>query len=95
MKGNWAQRTHDRIHDIYIEFTSATGNLPSRSLSENHKALLKRMLRKSYPFGVRKHFPYKVWCREIRRCEDWLDGKRPMGKPADEHPGQGVLFPEV
>lgn len=28
--------------------------------------LLKQNLRAAYPFGVRKYWPYKVWCDEIR-----------------------------
>lgn len=26
---------------------------------------LRKVLRESYPFGPREHFPYKVWCQEV------------------------------
>jgi hypothetical protein len=29
---------------------------------------LKCALRAAYPFGERKHFPYKMWCEEQRRA---------------------------
>ena len=28
---------------------------------------LERHVRSQYPFGLRKHWPYKVWLKEIRR----------------------------
>ena len=28
---------------------------------------LRKALRESYPFGERRHHPYKVWCDEVRR----------------------------
>ncbi len=28
--------------------------------------VLRKALREAYPFGVRKYFPYKIWCDEIR-----------------------------
>lgn len=28
----------------------------------------KRALSDAYPFGVRANFPYRVWCREVRRA---------------------------
>jgi len=45
---------------------------------EDIKAL-RKALREAYPYGERKHWPYKVWCDEIRIQ---LGLKRPK-KPAD------------
>lgn len=28
---------------------------------------LKQLLSKAYPFGKRKHYPYKVWLREVNK----------------------------
>ena len=28
---------------------------------------IKKELQESYPFGERKHHPYKIWCDEIKR----------------------------
>lgn len=30
-------------------------------------AALRRAIRAAYPFGERAHYPYKVWCEEVRR----------------------------
>jgi hypothetical protein len=27
---------------------------------------IKKALREAYPFGIREHWPYKVWCDEVR-----------------------------
>lgn len=32
------------------------------------KKLLKRSLRKAYPFAERKRYPYKAWLRECKRA---------------------------
>jgi hypothetical protein len=29
---------------------------------------LKTLLREAYPFGVRRNWPYKVWCDEVRKA---------------------------
>lgn len=34
--------------------------------TQNQKTL-RAALRDAYPFGLRKHYPYKVWLDEIRR----------------------------
>ena len=42
----------------------------AKVLSENKGAeekVINRALREAYPFGVREHHPYKIWCDEIRR----------------------------
>jgi hypothetical protein len=38
-------------------------------------AEIRKALRAAYPFGERRHFPYKVWCSEVRRqlCLDVRD----------------------
>lgn len=34
---------------------------------------LKRALKDAYPFGERKHWPYKIWCNCVKRA---LAGRR-------------------
>lgn len=34
---------------------------------------LKRALKDAYPFGERKHWPYKIWCGCVKRA---LAGRR-------------------
>ena len=37
------------------------------------EAELKRALKDAYPFGERKHWPYKIWCDCVKRA---LAGRR-------------------
>jgi hypothetical protein len=57
-------------------------------------------LRTAYPFGQRKHHPYRIWLDEIRiqtgrrqigSCARRLQGRPPLSPDAR----QGVLLPEV
>jgi hypothetical protein len=34
---------------------------------QSDTATLRRALREAYPFGIRKHWPYKIWCSEVRK----------------------------
>ena len=36
---------------------------------------LRKALREAYPYGQRKHHPYKIWCDEIKR-QRGLKGKK-------------------
>lgn len=51
---------------------------------------IKKALREAYPFGERKHHPYKIWCDEIQVQR----GKRTFGKkkPGKPDPNQSKLF---
>jgi hypothetical protein len=33
---------------------------------------VRKALRDAYPFGERAHYPYKVWCDEVRRARSGL-----------------------
>jgi hypothetical protein len=49
---------------------------------------LRRALRKAYPFGERKYWPYKVWLDEVaRQC-----GRRSPGLSSREYAAQLRLF---
>ena len=50
----WRDRAKIRIADVIEE----VGN--------KDKIKLKKALFDAYPFGLRKHFPYKMWCEEVR-----------------------------
>lgn len=41
---------------------------------------IRRALREAYPYGVRRHWPYKIWLDEIARQRGT---KPPLGSPAD------------
>jgi hypothetical protein len=50
---------------------------------------IRRALQKAYPYGVRRHHPYKIWLDEIQRQ---LGKKPPLGMPwATPAPGQLAL----
>ena len=46
---------------------------------------LRRAISKAYPFGERKHWPYKVWCSQVKRTMDQLSGggRVEKGPPKD------------
>ena len=48
---------------------------------------LENAIRAAYPFGERKHHPYKIWCSEVRAQ---LHGD--TGNRAEVLPGQKGLF---
>lgn len=40
---------------------------------------LKKLISEAYPFGVRKHYPYKVWLDEVKKqVTRWKGGKAPI-----------------
>lgn len=49
-------------------------------VGKNDMKKLRKALRKAYPYGERKMWPYKVWCSEIRRQLnlDWPDEAMPL-----------------
>lgn len=74
-QGAWEKRTHAAITAAYEQFTDTTGRLPSPNLSDKEKALCFKIVRGFYPFGQRRHFPYKVWCREVAKVREFLYGR--------------------
>jgi len=51
---------------------------------------LRAALCAAYPFGEKKHQPYKAWCAEVRYQ---LGLERILQRPkADDLPGQQLLF---
>jgi hypothetical protein len=52
-------RTHrDRVRPIIARIIESAGTKDMKSL--------RAALRAAYPYGVRKYWPYKVWCSEIQ-----------------------------
>ena len=55
-------------------------------------------LYEAYPFGPRKHHPYKIWLDEIKRQRGEKPPlgtrgvKRLSGTPGEDDPNQGNLF---
>ena len=63
------------------------------------EAEMRAALRKAYPFGVRRHHPYRIWLDEIRiqtgRRRITSRVRRLQGKPPEPpDPRQQVLIPE-
>lgn len=54
--GTWAMAAQRNIAAILDRLP------PDISAATKREALMA-----AYPFGERKHFPYRVWCREVRR----------------------------
>ncbi len=54
---------------------------PVQLLPKEDVLELRRVLRDHYPFGEEKHWPYKVWCEEVRCALGFPDPKpRPYKK---------------
>ncbi len=55
-EGVWAKRARAAIYAALAGHHAATTQEK------------RRILRAAYPFGTRANWPYKVWCREVRRA---------------------------
>ena len=44
---------------------------------------LRKALREAYPFGLRRWWPYKLWCDEVRRQ---IQGQSPSEPPPPPSP---------
>lgn len=54
---------------------------PVQTLPREDVLELRRILRDAYPYGEKKHWPYKVWCEEVRSALGFPDPKpRPYKK---------------
>jgi hypothetical protein len=62
----WRQEAQHHIWEALrennINITDNLSNAP-----EEKKREVKRIFKNAYPFGVRKHHPYKIWCEEQRK----------------------------
>lgn len=83
-RSEWYARASARIEQVLALYS----NSDLGALGEDG---VRRVLRKSYPFGSRKNHPYKMWCKAVR---DALERLFLPKRPADAelilaHP-QGV-----
>ena len=69
---SWKDRAHEAISECYLEFADNCGLFPGPSMPEVEKRRLWRLIRKSYPFGERSMWPYKVWLAELRKVKAFL-----------------------
>lgn len=46
----------------------------------NDQKQLKQALFDAYPYGERKHYPYKVWCQEVRKILNQKPAFKPLPK---------------
>lgn len=60
---------------------------------DDHKAL-QQALRTAYPWGPKRHHPYRIWRSEIKRQLEGRQHRKPAAPPP-EAPGQMSLLPEV
>lgn len=72
---------HDRCWQVIGEVHAS---LPPDATLEQRKKALKH----AYPFGERKYFPYKAWCKARRQ---YL-AKYETPKPIPPHALRGTLF---
>lgn len=52
---------------------------------------LEKFVRSEYPFGIREHWPYKVWCDVVKEAFGRRQTRR-RKPPQQADPGQGNLF---
>lgn len=88
--GSWGYRAHAVIRETALVYLDAVGKLPAE-LTEAELAELDRLVRSAYPFGERAMFPYKAWCREIKRFRQEIAALR---QPPRAEARQGTLFQE-
>lgn len=72
---------HDRCWQVIGEVHAS---LPADATLAQRK----RALHDAYPFGERRYFPYKAWCKARRQ---YLAKYEPS-KPIPEHALKGTLF---
>ncbi len=75
--GIWHERSWQRIAEIHAA-------LPEKATLAERKEALKN----GYPFGERRHFPWKAWCKARKQ---YLAKYEPM-KPIPAHVLKGTLF---
>ncbi len=71
-KGTWRESARATIQDVIQE--TGTEDLPA----------LKRALFEAYPFGERKHYPYKVWLQEVNHTLTMISRKQRVTIPYAE-----------
>ena len=69
-ESQWRQRSRQIIAEVMAS-APADATLPQ----------VRRMLRDAYPFGARKHSPYKVWCSEQLKAINVWRKKEEERKP--------------
>lgn len=68
----WRARCQQCIQEAFLQWADVNGKMPNPADPEAERMRFLKMLSKFYPFGERKHFPYKVWCEETRKVKMWL-----------------------
>lgn len=85
--GYWRKKCKETIQEACLVWFESRRVTPGPSMPPDIKEEFYQYLRKWYPFGQRKHFPYKVWLSEMQAVKKWL-----YAKPL---PIQGGLFEDV
>lgn len=58
----------------------------TRDMGIDDPDALEKAIRKAYPFGERAHWPYKVFCEEVRRHMTIVRDLKGVGLPKDTGP---------
>lgn len=75
MRGDWRRQANIVIDAVLRELPA---DMPIR---EKRKAINER-----YPFGLREHHPYKIWCDAVRIALGLKKKRKTAGIPADTGP---------
>jgi hypothetical protein len=75
-EGQWRTRSKAAIQEAVLTYCDIYGMHPLDlvRMPEHHERLL-NIVSKYYPFGQRKHFPYKAWLKEVRVLKEWLKSR--------------------
>lgn len=84
----WREKSKEAIREACLVWADIRGEIPRQSMPDKEKFF--EFVRKHYPFGQRKHFPYKVWLSEMKHLKEQLYGK--PQRPVEE---TGSLFEEA
>ncbi len=68
----WRDHAQACIAECCLIWHDHNGYLPRRSMPKEEKDRFMAMVRRAYPFGQRRYFPYKVWLSEVKRLRESL-----------------------
>ena len=84
---HWRATAQETLFRIRPEVQAALGS--------GNQQEARRILREAYPFGERKHYPYKVWCEEMGRAFPGVYQRRNPTRPFGGWRGKKPTPPEA
>lgn len=79
-------------NSVHVTWREAADFVLARLFDNGNFTPSPQEIKDAYPFGIRKHYPYKVWCEQVRWWKAGCPDKRyrkPSPKPLS---GQERLF---